>query len=141
MFYVDFWPTNTPFLVIANRFAASQITQKLSVQKPLAVQDNFAAMAGGPNLLTMSDVQWKRWRAIFSPGFSSLHMLQQVPKIIYKAQVFCEILREKARNSSVFQLEEVTFRLTIDVIGLICLDTDFNYQLRRVFFTPPLSHQ
>ncbi|KAF2143198.1 uncharacterized protein K452DRAFT_225574 [Aplosporella prunicola CBS 121167] len=134
MFYVDFWPMNTPFLIIANPLAASQITQKLSVQKPLAVQDAFAAMTGGPNLLTMPDVQWKRWRAVFSPGFSNSHMLEQVPKLIDKAQVFCEMLREKARANSVFQLEEATFRLTIDVIGLICLDTDFNYQLRNSEF-------
>ncbi|KKY13274.1 putative cytochrome p450 [Diplodia seriata] len=128
MFYLDFWPINTPFLVVANPFTASQITQHPNARKPDSVESAFESLAGGPNLITMPNVPWKKWRALFSPGFSPAHMLEQVPKIVDKARIFCEILREKAGKDAVFQLEEATFRLTIDVIGFISLDSSFHYQ-------------
>ncbi|KAK0644877.1 Cytochrome P450 monooxygenase aflN [Lasiodiplodia hormozganensis] len=128
MFYLDFWPISTPFLVVANPFAASQITQQLNARKPDAVESAFQSLAGGPNLITMPTGPWKKWRSIFSPGFSPAYMLEQVPKMIDKAEVFCQLLREKAAQGTVFQLEEATFRLTIDVIGLISLDSSFDYQ-------------
>ncbi|KAF9630943.1 putative afln vera monooxygenase protein [Lasiodiplodia theobromae] len=128
MFYLDFWPISTPFLVVANPFAASQITQQLNARKPDAVESAFQSLAGGPNLITMPTGPWKKWRSIFSPGFSPAYMLEQVPKMVEKAEVFCQLLSEKAVQGAVFQLEEATFRLTIDVIGLISLDSSFDYQ-------------
>ncbi|OJD32391.1 cytochrome p450 [Diplodia corticola] len=76
----------------------------------------------------MPNGPWKKWRSIFSPGFSPAYMLEQVPKIVDKAEVFCQLLREKAGQDTMFQLEEATFRLTIDIIGLISLDSSFHYQ-------------
>lgn len=48
-------------------------------------------------------------------------MLDQVPVIVEQGKVFCGKLREAARNRTMFQLEEATIRLTIDVISLVAL--------------------
>ncbi|KAK8178168.1 cytochrome P450 monooxygenase-like protein [Phyllosticta citrichinensis] len=128
MFYLDFWPISTPFLVITNPYTASQITQNVSAEKPEAVTSAFVAMTGGPNLLSMPEQQWKRWRSIFSSGFSPTHMLSQVPKIVEHTALFCKGLQGLAQDGKLFQLEEATFRLTLDVIGAVSLDAHFNYQ-------------
>jgi cytochrome P450 len=91
------------------------------VQKPKNVFDAFLQMSGGPNLITMPEGPWKRWRAIFNPSFSSGYMLEQVPKLVDQGEVFCAKLRNHAKSGRIFQLEEATFRLAIDVIGLVGL--------------------
>jgi cytochrome P450 len=83
--------------------------------------DAFLQMSGGPNLVTMPEGPWKRWRSIFNQGFSPAYMLEQLPKLVNQGQIFCEKLRNHAMKGDLFQLEEATFRLTIDVIGLIGL--------------------
>lgn len=120
-FYLDLWPFTIPALVVGDPHAADQIMRLTSIRKPQNVFDAFLQMSGGPNLVTMPEVPWKRWRAIFNPGFSSGYMLEQVPKLVDPVNIFCEKLRQQARSGEMFQLEEATFRLTIDVIGLITL--------------------
>jgi hypothetical protein len=74
MFYLDFWPFTIPVLVVANLFAAEQTMQHAWVEKPQNVFYAFWQMSGGPNLVTMPEGPWKRWRAIFNPGFGSGYM-------------------------------------------------------------------
>lgn len=131
MFYLDFWPFfELPVLVVSNPFAANQVMQLETAVKPSNVHDAFNAMTGGPNLITMPEGPWKRWRRIFAPGFSNSYMLDQTTKIIPRAQIFCDQLREHARKGSIMLLEEATFKLTIDVISLLSLGSCFDYQLK-----------
>jgi cytochrome P450 len=121
MFYLDFWPFMTPILVIKNPYVAGQIMGRVDARKPVTVRDAFVQMTGGDSLLTMAEQPWKQWRSIFAPGFSPAHMLDQVPVIVDQGKTFCGKLREAARNGTLFQLEEATLRLTIDVISLVAL--------------------
>ncbi|OJD40674.1 cytochrome p450 [Diplodia corticola] len=127
-FYLDFWPLSEPLLILTTPDMASQLTQQFNPLKPSVIENAFAGLTGGPNLFTMPDVPWKRWRAIFNPGFSPSYMLQQTPKIVDECRVFCEKMRARVRQNQMFYLEEDTLRLTLDVIGVVTLDTHFRYQ-------------
>lgn len=81
-FYLDFWPLTEPTLIVTSPALASQLTQQFNPLKPSVINNAFAGLTGGPNLFTMPDAPWKKWRAIFNPGFSSNYMLQQTPKIV-----------------------------------------------------------
>lgn len=51
-----------------------------------------------------------------------------VPGIVSDAEVFLSKLEEHVEAGDVFKLEEATTRLTIDIIGKVALDLDFNMQ-------------
>ena len=51
-----------------------------------------------------------------------------VPYIVNASMVFYEVLCGKAETGELFQLEEYATRLTIDIIGKIVLDSDFDSQ-------------
>jgi cytochrome P450 len=121
MFYLDFWPFTILVLIVSNPHAADLIMRHFWVQKPQNVLDAFLQMSGGLNLVTMPEGPWKRWRSIFNQGFSPAYMLEQIPRLVDQGQIFCEKLRNHARNGDLFQSEEATFRFTIDVIGLVGL--------------------
>ena len=51
-----------------------------------------------------------------------------VPYIVDSSQVFCNVVRNKAETNDLFELEEYGTRLTIDIIGKVVLDSDFDSQ-------------
>jgi cytochrome P450 len=63
----------------------------------------------------------EKWRGLFNPGFRSGYMLECVPLIVSEVNVFQRLLRERAVAAEVFKLEEMTLRLTMDVIGAVAL--------------------
>jgi hypothetical protein len=65
-------------------------------------------------------------RSIFNPGFSAAHLMTLAPYILDKSMIFIEIMREFTSNNRLFSLEEYTTRLTVDVIGKVTLDADFD---------------
>ncbi|KAF2870341.1 putative cytochrome P450 [Massariosphaeria phaeospora] len=134
IFYMDFWPFNVPLLVVGSPFAAAQVMQHINIPKPVTISDAFLQMTGGPSLITMPETTWKRWRSIFAPGFSEGYMLEQVHKIVEVGEIFCAILRRNAEQGQVFQFEEATIRLAIDVIALIGMDMKLDYQRQDSMF-------
>jgi cytochrome P450 len=119
MFYLDFWPFTIPLLVVANPYAADQIMKHTWIDKPKNVFEAFWQMSGGPNMITMPEKPWKRWRAIFNPAFGPGYIQELVPKLVDQGEIFCEKLRAHAKKGKMFELEEATFRLAIDVIGVV----------------------
>jgi cytochrome P450 len=116
MSYFDLWPFTKPTLFMNNTFGALQVEKKL-FDKPSEVQPAFWSLTGGPNLFAMPQEQWKFWRPIFNAVFSASHMLELVPTIVAETEVFRSALRAKASSGEIFQLENLTIRLTIDVIA------------------------
>lgn len=51
-----------------------------------------------------------------------------VPGMVDQGVIYTDVLAEHAATGDVFRLEEATTRLTIDVIGKVALDLDFNMQ-------------
>jgi cytochrome P450 len=74
---------------------------------------------GGPNLLSMNDQEWKQWRALFNPGFGPGYLMELVPTILQPIETFVGKLRERA--NTVFCLEELATRMTMDIIVKVTL--------------------
>lgn len=127
-FYMDPWPFGPPSLVILNTEMMQEIAVKNSLLKHPLV-DDFVQHIGGPgNLVTAEGAEWKKWRSAFNPGFSSNYLMTLVPLIVEQVTTYVDILTEKTKDEALFRLEPITTRLTVDIIGKVVLDHDFNSQ-------------
>ncbi|KAF2469381.1 cytochrome P450 [Lindgomyces ingoldianus] len=125
---VDLWPVSPPLLIVADPEVAVQITNKYNLPKTRHnSEDSMKPIVGGPSIISMNGEEWKLWRGLFNPGFSAANMTTYVPYIVDCVQVFCEKLEERA-GKVLFQLEDLTTRLTTEVIAKVTLDVDLNYQ-------------
>lgn len=120
-FYLDFWPIAGPMLVLKSPSMAMQTMQQNNPGKPDFLGNAFTELSGGPNLISMEDAMWKKWRAIFTPILSTSVILQQAPKVAAQCEVLCEKLRRRAHEGKMFQLEDDTIPLTLEVISTISL--------------------
>ncbi|KAE8384070.1 cytochrome P450 [Aspergillus alliaceus] len=78
-------------------------------------------------LLASLSLIWKTLRSIFNPEFCTGSMMDLVRAVVDSAQVFCDILREKV-GSGLSYLDDLTTRLTMDIILRVTLDMDLDYQ-------------
>lgn len=120
VFYLNLWPFNDPLMVIANPHVASQV-ENAFLGKPVNISATLDIINGGPSLMTMHGSTWKRWRALFNPGFAAGYMTTLAPAIADEVGVFCDLLKNKATGGQLFTLEEYTLRLTFDVIARVTL--------------------
>lgn len=118
LFYFDLWPFANPLLIVNTPSAANQLAQA-PLDKPEQIYHAFRHLTDGPNLFTMKEERWKVWRVLFNPGFSASYMLELVPAIVKEAAVFCDLLHNHAQRAAMFQLENLTIKLTIDIIGAV----------------------
>lgn len=123
IFYLDMWPFIGPIMICTSVTAAVQATQKtvLAARKPTSLYAWFYSIAGGPNLFTMPEDEWKGWRKIFNPGFSQTHLLRLVPDIVHETRAYRDLLKEYAEADAMFSLDEATLWFTMDLIGAIVL--------------------
>ena len=127
-FYMDPWPFGPPAMVILNTEMMQDIAVKTSLPKNPEV-DKFVQHIGGPgNLVTAEGAEWKKWRSAFNPGFSSNYLITLVPLIVGQAMVYVDILTQKTKENALFRMEPLTTKLTVDIIGKVVLDADFNSQ-------------
>ncbi|KAK8091447.1 cytochrome P450 [Apiospora hydei] len=145
IFYLNLWPFSKTLLVNASPVAAAQV-EAAFLDKPAPMCKTMEVINGGPSLMTMHGETWKKWRALFNPGFAPAYMAGFAPSIVEEVAVLCQLLRERADQGKVFQLEEYTLKLTFDVISRISFGARIHYQtqgsiladgLRRlVYWTP-----
>lgn len=127
-FYVDTWPAAAPIMMIMNTEMANELTNKNFAPKHPIV-DDFMKNFGGPgNLVSSEGAEWKKWRSVFNPGFSSGHLMTLVPAIVDQCKVFCDLMEAKAKNNELFRMETNATKLTIDIICKLVLDLDLNSQ-------------
>ena len=119
VFYVDLWPIGVPFMIVTSPTLAIQATQTSSIAltRPLELQNWFRSITGGPAMFDMSVEEWKPWRALFNPGYSAANLLTHVPHIVEETLVYREILKDHAEKGDMFQLNNITLRFTLDLIG------------------------
>ncbi|KAL4779091.1 cytochrome P450 [Aspergillus varians] len=127
IFLMDTWPVFPAVYMIYDPEASVQVSTKYNLPKTDNSLNFMHPITGGPSLLSINDAEWKKWRSIFNPGFSVGNMVDQVPAVVDSVQVFCDILREKV-GSGVFPLDDITTRLTMEVILRVTLDMESNYQ-------------
>ena len=120
VFYLNLWPFNVPIMVVANPYVASQV-EAAFLDKPANISATLEIINGGPSLLTMNGATWKKWRAIFNPGFATGYITGLAPAIVDEVAVFCKLLQDRAEKGEVFPLEEHTLRLTLDIISRVTL--------------------
>jgi len=53
---------------------------------------------------------WKKWRAIFNPGFAGSHLMTLVPGIVDYVTIFAEKLTDLSTKHEPFRLEEIATR-------------------------------
>ncbi|EPE32645.1 Cytochrome P450 [Glarea lozoyensis ATCC 20868] len=127
VFLMDFWPVYPALLMVYDPDTAVQISTKYNLPKTDMHLQFMKPITGGPNLVSMSGLEWKFWRTLFNPGFSSSAMMDNVPHIVNFVQVFCDKLKENAGRGMLL-LDGLTTRLTMDVIIKLTLDADLDYQ-------------
>ena len=71
--------------------------------------------------MTLEGAAWKRWRAIFNPGFSVNHITSLIPGMVKEVEVFKSIFEKHARKDDILYLEEASLNLTIDFIGRVVM--------------------
>ncbi|KAF2875734.1 cytochrome P450 [Massariosphaeria phaeospora] len=106
---------------------AVQVSTKYNLPKTEQIGKSILPIIGGPSLISMNGDEWKTWRSLFKPGFSAASMSENVPHIVRYVQIFCDKLTERA-GKGLFKLDDLTTRLTMDVIIKLTLDTDLDYQ-------------
>ena len=98
-----------------------QLTQANQIPKDKGWRHFLKPLTGKEDLVTLEGASWKRWRAIFSPGFSASHISTLIPSMIEEGEIFKGIPRNHARNGELFYLEKSTLNLTIDIIGRVVM--------------------
>ncbi|KAK9426795.1 putative Cytochrome P450 [Seiridium unicorne] len=140
MFYINMWPFSGTWLVVTTPSGAAQI-QAANLAKPPVLSGPLVKLNGGPSLLTMHGDIWKRWRTLFNPGFSPAYIMGLAPAVTQEVAVFCDLLRQRVREGRVFQLEDMTLKLTVDTIGAATLDTRLRHQTQDSFLASALQKQ
>ena len=65
--------------------------------------------------------KWKPMRALMNRGFGSNHLNTLIPGIVAVTQVYCQKLREHARQGDIFYMDSMNLLFMLDVIGEIGL--------------------
>ncbi|KAH7127134.1 putative P450 monooxygenase [Dendryphion nanum] len=125
IFYMDLYPLDHPVMVVMDPEAATEIAEKVQLNKHGSLRNILAPLMGHENLIVSNGAFWKQWRAIFNPGFSVQHLMTQVSTIVDCVETFVDILDEQAVKNKVFRLEEDATKVTIDIIGKVVCDHDF----------------
>jgi cytochrome P450 len=148
IYYLDLWPTYDPMVIVLDPALAAQATQLKNLPKhPMYRLMEYTV--GTQSIITTTGEQWKFWRKVFDPGFSSSHLATLTPMVVGRVKVFIENLEEHAKARDVFELLPLTKSLTIDVIGRVTMASDFNTQkqsheiveafLAMPKYTPPIN--
>ncbi|KAK1445970.1 AflN/verA/monooxygenase [Colletotrichum melonis] len=122
IFYLSLWPFSGTMMVLADADAASQL-DSLALGKGLDIIDPIEKVTGGKSLLTMKGDEWKHWRRLFNPGFSAGYMMGLTSVIADEVGIFRQKLLVKCTTgqSEVFLLEDLTLKMTFDIIGSVVL--------------------
>jgi cytochrome P450 len=96
MFLLDLWPSYGPVILTRNPEAELLVSQKYNFPKPDNSEEAIKPIVGRLSLFSMNGSEWKTWRSRFNPGFSATSLMEHVPYIVDRVQVFCDKLRANA---------------------------------------------
>ncbi|ORX89938.1 cytochrome P450 [Clohesyomyces aquaticus] len=127
MFLLDIWPVGHSMVIVFNPDTAFDISQKRNLPKVKNMDGMLRPITGGANLLSQNHEEWRIWRSLFNPGFSHGVISEHIPGIVDIVDVFCTSLKSSVGQGIVF-LDDLTSRLTFDIIMKVVLDTDAKHQ-------------
>jgi cytochrome P450 len=120
MFLMDFWPVYPALFTMFGPEAINKICNKYNLPKTPVSATSMKPVAGGPSLISMNGDEWKHWRSLFNPGFSTGAMLNNLPHIVDSVLIFREKLVDRI-GKGMFSLDELTTKLTMEIILKITL--------------------
>ncbi|ORY57790.1 cytochrome P450 4V3 [Pseudomassariella vexata] len=134
MVYIDFWPVEAPTALMLHPDVSKQCTQEKNYPRFPNVKNYMQALTGAKDLISSDGEEWRLWRSRLNPGFSARNVMSLIPAMLEEATIFVENLQRLAGKDGqwgdVFQLQDVTTDLTLDIIGRATLDIRFNEQTR-----------
>ncbi|KAG6364521.1 hypothetical protein INS49_006122 [Diaporthe citri] len=124
--YLDMWPfLKCPVVVVFDAAASASFMADRSLRKHSITRDFLRPLTGGLDILSSFGEPWKKWRSTFNPGFSPRNVVLMIPELLEEMLTFAENLEKSAgKNGSwgpMFQLQEETTHLTLDVIFRACV--------------------
>ena len=131
VFYFDMWPFSVAMLFAQSPSAAYQLIQERPHPKAEPVRKFMYPLTKVNDLVTMEGQLWKKWRSVFSPGFSASHLMTLVPRILNAVSTFSEILDEHAQTNDMLSLEQTLINMTMNIIGLVTLYVTLKPSLRE----------
>jgi cytochrome P450 len=120
LFLIDFWPVYPPLFTVFGPGPINQICNKYNLPKPAVAARFMEPVTGGPNLVSMNGDEWKYWRSLFNPGFSTGAMLNAVPHIVDSVLVFREKLIQRV-GKGMCSLDDLATKLTQEIIIKVVL--------------------
>ncbi|KAF5976093.1 sterigmatocystin biosynthesis protein [Fusarium coicis] len=115
--YIDLWPISWPMLATFHPDIAAQFTQETSRPKHEIIRGQFRPLTGLKDLVLSEGTFWKKWRAIFDPGFSTQNITALVPEFIEEAMIWKKYLQKVAKDGRIVPLEDCVMKATCDIIG------------------------
>jgi hypothetical protein len=86
IFLLDLWPSYPPIIMTSNPDVGVAMSQMYNLPKPIMIFEAVKAIVGGPTLLSMNASEWKKWRSLFNPGFSSASLMDHVVVLVLPCQ-------------------------------------------------------
>lgn len=120
VYYLDAWPVAGLMLVVISPTAATEAFQTnslTSMKKPKLLARYFKPITGGASLFDMPEPEWRPWRTVFNKGFNVEHLTSLIPGMVQQTATYCETLRSLASKGNVVQLDPITLRFMLDMIG------------------------
>lgn len=120
--YFDMWPFfNSPTVLVFHSARGTQFHRDQSLWKHPILGEFLAPLTDNRDIITTNGDFWKTWRGRMNPGFVPRSIMAMVPQLMEEVQIFVECLTkmtgEKNNWGPVFQFEELTTNLTLDVIS------------------------
>ncbi|RYP05752.1 hypothetical protein DL765_009741 [Monosporascus sp. GIB2] len=133
--YLDLWPFSGIFTLVYDAAAGAQFTQIHSLPKISFLTKYLIPLTQNLDILSTEGQSWKTWRTRLNPCFSQRNITALLPDLVDEVLVFVNGLKDVCgRNGEwgpVFQLEERTTDLALDVIAKATLDMKLNEQSRE----------
>lgn len=117
LLYIDSWPLAYPMIAAFHPDIVAQFIQDVNLPKHPTMITEFMPFTGCRDLLNMAGQEWKRWRAIFNPGFSTKNLTALIPSFLEEIEVFKDRLGTVAETGEVVPLDTQACALATDVIG------------------------
>jgi len=116
LLYLDHWPFGHPMILMVNPNMQAQIAQSPSLPKSPIIERELKPLAHMQDLVTLEGAEWKRWRAVYNPGFSARNITALLPSFLDEITVMRNRFREIAETGEIVKMENVIALATIDVV-------------------------
>ena len=121
LLYMDVWPMGWEMVAVWDPDMLAQFIQDNSLPKFWGQGHKFKPLTNTEDVIHLEGKEWKAARAMFNPGFSSRNIMAMIPMLVEEVEIFRSLLRKAAERGQRILLEDMTVRLTADIISRITM--------------------